>query len=158
MTGAKRTVEVCDETLRDGGQAEGIAFSVESKLILLQAFDEFGIHFVVGGWPFSNPRDIEFFKRAKELNLKTANLMPLRQHAAQKSAAPTKTRTCLRLSTPAARYATIFGKSWTFHATEILGVSLEDNLEMIRSSVDFLTQSGMNVLYDAEHFFDGLST
>lgn len=154
MIGAKRTVEVCDETLRDGGQAEGIAFSVESKLILLQAFDEIGIHFVVGGWPFSNPRDIEFFKRAKELDLKTANLMPFGS-TRRKNLPPDEDPNLLALVDTGCRYATIFGKSWTFHATEILRVSLEENLEMIRSSVDFLTQRGMNVLYDAEHFFDG---
>ena len=154
MTEDKRRVEVCDETLRDGGQAEGISFSVESKLILLQAFDAFGIDFVVGGWPFSNPSDIEFFKRAKELDLQTAQLMPFGS-TRRKNAAPDEDANLLALIDTGCRYATIFGKSWTFHATDILGVTLEENLEMIRSSVDFLTQSGMSVLYDAEHFFDG---
>ncbi|MBT5713436.1 citramalate synthase, partial [Candidatus Poribacteria bacterium] len=151
---ADRRIEVCDETLRDGTQAEGIAFSVESKLRLLQEFDGLGIDFVVGGWPFSNPRDIEFFRRAKEVSLRHTQLMPFGS-TRRKDNAPEDDPNLLALVETGCRHATIFGKSWELHATEILRVTLEENVEMIRSSVRFLTDAGMSVLYDAEHFFDG---
>ena len=151
---ADRRIEVCDETLRDGTQAEGIAFSVESKLRLLQEFDGLGIDFVVGGWPFSNPRDIEFFRRAKEVSLRHTQLMPFGS-TRRKDNAPSEDPNLVALVETGCHYATIFGKSWELHATEILRVTLEENVEMIRSSVRFLTDAGMSVLYDAEHFFDG---
>jgi len=150
-----RRIEIYDTTLRDGSQAEGIAFSVEGKLHLLQEFDRLGIDFVEGGFPFSNPRDVEFYQRAKLIELQHAKLVPFGS-TRRKDRAPEDDPNLLALLEAGCGYATIVGKTWDLHAREILGISLETNLELIRSSAEFLTSHGVQVIYDAEHFFDGL--
>ncbi|MDA1190443.1 MAG: citramalate synthase [Candidatus Poribacteria bacterium] len=147
-------VEIYDTTLRDGSQGEGIAFSVESKIRLLQEFDSIGIDFVEGGWPFSNPRDMEFYRRAKSLDLKHAQVVPFGS-TRRKGIDPSDDPNLHALLETGCRHTTIFGKSWDLHATEILGVTLDENVELVRSSVAYLTEQGTQVIYDAEHFFDG---
>jgi 2-isopropylmalate synthase len=149
-----RRIETYDTTLRDGSQAEGIAFSVESKLRLLQEFDRLGIDFVEGGFPHSNPRDVEFYQRAKGIELRHANLVSFGS-TRHKNRDPDDDPNLQALVEAGCRYTTIFGKSWDLHVRDILDVSLDANLELIRSSVRFLVDNGLEVIYDAEHFFDG---
>ena len=147
-------VEFYDTTLRDGSQAEGVAFSVEDKLIIIEALDTLGIHYIEGGYPGSNPKDIELFKRAKSMPLETAKVVPFgstRRH----SNAPDADPNLVALLDTGARTVTIFGKSWRLHATDVLRVTAEQNLELIESSVQYLAENGREVIYDAEHFFDG---
>ncbi len=143
-----------DTTLRDGSQAEGINFSVTDKLLIAQRLDALGVPYIEGGWPGSNPKDIEFFKRIKSASLKNAKV------AAFGSTRRTKTdvaedhnlRKLLEAETPV---VTIFGKSSPFHVAEILRTTREENLKMILESVRYLKEHGRECVYDAEHFFDG---
>ena len=147
-------VDFYDTTLRDGSQAEGVAFSVEDKLIIIEALDKLGIRYIEGGYPGSNPKDIEFFKRAKGMVLETATIVPFgstRYPTYTVDADPNLTA----LLDTGARTVTIFGKSWRLHATDVLRVTAEENLELIESSVGYLVENGREVIYDAEHFFDG---
>ena len=147
-------VEFYDTTLRDGSQAEGVSFSVEDKLIIIDALDNLGIHYIEGGYPGSNPKDIEFFKRAKDLTLDTAIVVPFGS-TRYPTYTPEDDPNLSALLDTGARFVTIFGKSWQLHATEVLRVSAEDNLDLIESSVRYLVENGREVIYDAEHFFDG---
>ncbi len=147
-------VELYDTTLRDGSQGEGVAFSVEDKLLIIEALDRLGIHYIEGGYPGSNPKDIEFFKSAKAMNLQHAEVVPFgsTRHPRYR---PSEDPNLLALLDTGARTVTIFGKSWKLHATDVLRVMTEENLDLIESSVRFLVESGRGVIYDAEHFFDG---
>ncbi len=149
-------VEFYDTTLRDGSQAEGVAFSVEDKLIIIQALDKLGIRYIEGGYPGSNPKDIEFFKRAKEMTLESAKVVPFGS-TRYPSYDPDEDPNLSALLETGTRTVTIFGKSWKLHATDVLRVSAEENLEIIESSVNYLVDNGREVIYDAEHFFDGYS-
>lgn len=147
-------IEIYDTTLRDGSQREGISFSVEDKRRILLRLDELGVDLIEGGWPGSNPKDVEFFALARKLSLKSARL------AAFGSTRRPDTRVeddrnlqlLLEAETPV---VTIFGKSWDLHVTEALRTTLDENLRMIEESVAFLAGRGREVIYDAEHFFDG---
>jgi 2-isopropylmalate synthase len=147
-------VELYDTTLRDGTQGEGVSLSVDDKLKLVKCLDHFGIDYVEGGWPGSNPKDAEFFLRAKELKLEHAKLTAFgstrRAHRAVEEDANLAALIASGVST-----ATIFGKSWDFHVREALRTTLDENLRMITESVAFLRKHGLTVIYDAEHFFDG---
>jgi len=147
-------VLIYDTTLRDGTQGEGISFSADDKLLVAQAIDAFGYDYIEGGWPGSNPRDMEFFARAKSLNLKHAKLAAFgsTRRASLGASEDPQLRTLLDADTPV---VTIFGKTWRLHVTDVLRTSLEENLLMIEDSVRFLKQNGREVIYDAEHFFDG---
>jgi len=147
-------VELYDTTLRDGSQGEGVAFSVEDKLLIIEALDRLGIHYIEGGYPGSNPKDVEFFKQAKALKLQHAEVVPFGS-TRYRGNAPSEDANLLALLDTGARTVTIFGKSWKLHATDVLRVTPEDNLDIIESSVGFLTENGRQVIYDAEHFFDG---
>ena len=147
-------VELYDTTLRDGSQAEGVAFSLEDKLLILQALDELGIDYVEGGYPGSNPKDVEFFRRAKEMQLSHTQVVPFGS-TRYPSFSPEEDPNLLALLDTTAHVVTIFGKSWKLHATDVLRVTPEENLELIESSVRFLVEHGREVIYDAEHFFDG---
>ena len=149
-------VEFYDTTLRDGSQAEGVAFSVEDKLIIIKALDKLGIRYIEGGYPGSNPKDIEFFKRAKDMMLETATIVPFGS-TRYPSYDPEDDPNLSALLDTGARNVTIFGKSWRLHATDVLRVSAEDNLKLIESSVQYLVENGREVIYDAEHFFDGFA-
>lgn len=148
-------IQIYDTTLRDGTQGERVAFSVGDKLRVTALLDALGVDYIEGGWPGANPRDSEFFARARrESRLKNARLAAFGS-TAHPGAAPEKDanlRALLAAETPA---VTIFGKSWTLHARQALGISEAENLELIERSVAFLARAGREVIFDAEHFFDG---
>ena len=148
------SVKIFDTTLRDGSQTLGITFSCEDKLDILKKLDEFGVDFVEGGWPGSNPRDDEFFRKASELNLKHCELVAFGSTRRFGTSASEDQGMKLLADCPV-EWCCIFGKSWDFQVTTALGIELEQNLEMISDSVKFLRESGKKVMFDAEHFFDG---
>lgn len=149
-----RLVKIYDTTLRDGQQMEGIAYSIEDKVRIAQKLDEFGVHYIEGGWPGANPKDISFFKRIKRVPIRNAKIAAFGSTKKPKIAAEADTNLnmLLEAKTPV---ITIFGKSWDLHVKDALKVSLEENLSMIRESVRYLKSQGVEVIYDAEHFFDG---
>jgi 2-isopropylmalate synthase len=150
-------VELYDTTLRDGAQKEGISFSVVDKLNIARKLDELGVHYIEGGWPGSNPKDIEFFKRAKDLKLRKATLAAFGSTRAPH--ASTEEDTNLRAFAEAGtKVVTIVGKSADLQVTRVLETTLEENLAMIRDSVRYLKGRGLTVFFDAEHFFDGYKT
>ena len=145
---------IYDTTLRDGTQGEQISFSAEEKLRITQKLAELGVQYIEGGWPGSNPKDMRFFQMAKEARLKTA---PLTAFGSTRRAntLPEKDPNLQALLQAETLTIAIFGKSWDLHVTEILGVPLEENLAMISDSVRYLKSKGKEVVFDAEHFFDG---
>ena len=147
-------VELYDTTLRDGAQGEGVSFSVNDKLKICEELDLLGVHFIEGGWPGANPKDIEFFKKARLLNLKNSKLVAFgsTRHAASSAA---NDKVLNGLISAQTEYVTIFGKSWDLHVREVLRVDLDENVKMIAESIKFLKSKGKIVIYDAEHFFDG---
>ena len=149
-------VKIYDTTLRDGTQGEGVSFSVEDKLLIARKLDELGIDYIEGGWPGSNIRDAEFFARARKLSLKHARLTVFGStcHPRNRPEADPNLAALLEAETPT---ITIFGKSWNLHVIKALGITLEHNLEIIESSVAYLKSEGREVIYDAEHFFDGFA-
>ncbi len=147
-------VEIYDTTLRDGAQGEGLAYSVEDKIKIALALDEIGVAFIEGGWPGANPKDVEFFERAKSMRLNAAQLAAFgsTRRANAVAADDAVVQGLLAAETPV---VTIFGKSWDFHVDVALKTTLEENLRMIADTVSHLKHCGRRVLYDAEHFFDG---
>lgn len=147
-------VFIYDTTLRDGTQAEGISLTVEDKLKIARKLDELGVNYIEGGWPGSNPKDMEFFERVRELPWKQARISAFgsTRKAGTRAGDDPNIRALLDTETPV---VTIFGKSWDLHVTTALKTTLEENLAMIRESVGFLKERGREVIYDAEHFFDG---
>ncbi len=144
-----------DTTLRDGTQGEGVNLSVDDKLKVARRLDEFGVDYIEGGWPGSNPKDVEFFARAHaELKLKHARMAAFGStcRAETDPADDPQIQLLVKAETPV---ITIFGKTWDLHVTDVLRTSLEENLRMIRDSVSYLVAQGKEVVYDAEHFFDG---
>ncbi len=149
-----KKVAIFDSTLRDGAQAEGISFSVEDKLKLLGLLDEHGIDYIEAGNPGSNPKDLEFFARAKTVPLKHARLAAFGSTRRRdiKVEQDSNVQSLLLADTPV---IVIFGKSWDFHVTDIIRTTLDENLAMIRETLAFFKAQGKEVVYDAEHFFDG---
>ncbi|MFQ6130999.1 MAG: citramalate synthase [Armatimonadota bacterium] len=150
-----RRVSVFDTTLRDGCQAEGVTFSVKDKLRIARRLDELGIAYIEGGWPNpTNPRDLDFFRRAQDLELTHAKITAFgsTRRAQVTPEDDANLNTLIEAQTPT---VAIFGKSWTLHVTAVLRVELEQNLRMVEDSVRFLAEQGREVIYDAEHFFDG---
>ena len=143
-----------DTTLRDGTQGEGFQLSVFDKLRIAERLDAFGIDFIEGGWPGSNPKDVEFFREAKSLKLKHAKLAAFGSTRRANTPVGDDPQVALLLEaeTPV---VTIFGKSWELHVTEVLRTTVEENRAMIRDTVAHLVKHGREVRYDAEHFFDG---
>jgi 2-isopropylmalate synthase len=143
-----------DTTLRDGTQGEDVSFSVEDKLRIARSLDELGVHYIEGGWPGSNPRDVEFFNRARSLNLQQAKLAAFGSTCRAKSRATddANINALLEAETPV---VTIFGKSWLLHVHDALNISEEQNIDIITDSVSHLSERGREIVYDAEHFFDG---
>ncbi|MDR0909911.1 MAG: citramalate synthase [Spirochaetaceae bacterium] len=147
-------IEIFDTTLRDGAQGEGISFSLQDKLAVLQALDDLGVAWIEAGNPGSNPKDMEFFRIAQSRKLKTAKLCAF--GSTRRKGMACKDDTILQgLLDAATEAVVIFGKSWDLHVTEVLKVSLEENLAMISETVAYLKDKGRTVIYDAEHFFDG---
>jgi 2-isopropylmalate synthase len=147
-------VTLYDTTLRDGSQGEGVHFSLQDKLRVARKLDEIGIHYIEGGWPGSNPKDEAFFCEARSLVLKRAKLAAFGCTRRARGTAA-EDPNLLKLVESEAPVLTIFGKSWTVHVTDVLRATLDENLEMIADSVRFLKSQGREVIYDAEHFFDG---
>jgi 2-isopropylmalate synthase len=149
-----QAIKIYDTTLRDGTQGEGVSFTVAAKLRVAEKLDQFGVDYIEGGWPGSNPRDMAFFEEARDLQLKHAKIAAFGSTCRVKvdAAEDPQLQLLLEADTPV---VTIFGKSWLLHVTEIIRTTAEENLRMIEDSVRFLTKSGREVIYDAEHFFDG---
>jgi 2-isopropylmalate synthase len=149
-----KPVYIYDTTLRDGTQGEGFQLSGLDKLRIARYLDQFGVDYIEGGWPGSNPKDVEFFQEAKKLDLKHAKLAAFgsTRRANVKVEDDAQVRLLLEAETPV---VTIFGKSWELQVTEILRTSVEENQAMIRDTVAYLVKNGREVVYDAEHFFDG---
>ncbi|WP_333654226.1 citramalate synthase [Dissulfurispira sp.] len=149
-----RQIEIYDTTLRDGSQAEDIAFSVEDKLRITEKLDELGVHYIEGGWPGSNPKDAEYFKKVRKLPLSNSVVVAFgsTHRPRHKVQDDTNIKTLIDSK---AKVITIFGKTWDFHVKEALRVSLEENLEIIHNSVAYLKKYVEKVFFDAEHFFDG---
>lgn len=149
-----KPVFLYDTTLRDGTQGEGFQLSGLDKLRIAERLDEFGIDYIEGGWPGSNPKDIEFFREAKKLTLKHAKLAAFGSTRRADTAVEEdpQVRLLLEAETPV---VTIFGKSWELQVTEVLRTTVEENQAMIRDTVAHLVKHGREVIYDAEHFFDG---
>ncbi len=147
-------VEVFDTTLRDGAQGEGITFSVQDKIAVARALDELGVAWIEAGNPGSNPKDLEFFRAAGDLGLTTAKLCAFGA-TRKKGVTPQEDPGVQSLLSAGTDAVVLFGKSWDLHATQVLRVTLEENLAMIRETVAFFKDAGKTVIYDAEHFFDG---
>lgn len=147
-------IYIYDTTLRDGAQGEGITFSLEDKLKVAQRLDEVGVHFVEGGWPGSNAKDMEFFQRARSLPLKQTQVAAFgaTRRAGATCEADPQIKLLLDADTPV---VTLVGKSWDLHVHHVLETTLDENLAMIGDSVRYFVGQGRRVFYDAEHFFDG---
>ncbi len=155
MSAAPSTrIWIYDTTLRDGTQREGISVSIEDKLRIARQLDQLGIPFIEGGWPGANPKDVQFFWQLKEEPLTQAEVVAFcfTRRPSMTAAEDPMLQAILAAGT---RWVTIFGKSWDLHVTEGLKTSLEENLAMIRDTIEYLRSSGRRVIYDAEHWFDG---
>jgi 2-isopropylmalate synthase len=154
MERLNKMVQILDTTLRDGSQGEGVTFSSEDKIKVARALDEFGVHYIEGGWPGSNPKDIAFFKKIRKFQLKNAKVTAFGSTRRMKNK-PDEDENLGAIVSTDAPVATIFGKTWDLHVTDALRVPLKKNIEMIEDSIAFLLSRGLEVIYDAEHFFDG---
>jgi len=148
------TIKLFDTTLRDGSQAEGISFSAHDKMRIAQELDRLGIHYIEGGWPGSNPKDNQFFQEARKLKLKNAKLVAFGS-TRRKNTPANKDSNLVAIVKSGVKVACIFGKSWDMQVTHALRATLDENLAMIAESVKFLKSKKLEVIYDAEHFFDG---
>lgn len=150
----RRSVEIYDTTLRDGSQGEGINFSARDKLRIAEKLDAFGVHYIEGGWPGSNPKDMEFFQQAAKRKWKSARIaaFSMTRRKGMAVAEDDLMRQVLEAETPV---ATIVGKTWLLHVTEVLRARPDENLTMIADTVRYLNDEGRTVIYDAEHAFDG---
>ncbi|MFH1779147.1 MAG: citramalate synthase [Candidatus Omnitrophota bacterium] len=147
-------VKLYDTTLRDGAQTEGISYSVIDKVRIAQKLDHLGIHYIEGGWPGSNPKDMSFFKEAKRARFTNSLIAAFgsTRRANTKAWNDSNVRSLLEAGT---KVVTIFGKSWDLHVKDVLRTSLDENLKMISETVAYLKSKGREVFFDAEHFFDG---
>ena len=153
--GDKASIEIYDTTLRDGSQLEGISLTVEDKLRIAEQLDWLGVHYIEAGWPGANPKDDEFFRRVpSELKLETSILVAFGSTRRVKGKVDSDD-TLRHLVEANVGTVCIVGKSWDYHVTEALGTTLDEGVAMVGDSVEFLRRSGMDVLFDAEHFFDG---
>src|SRR5687767_2001321 len=153
--GLPARVEIYDTTLRDGAQLEGISLTVDDKLRIAEQLDWLGVHYIEAGWPGSNPKDDDVFRRAvSELDLDTSTLVAFGSTRRPKGKVDSDDtlRHLLDAGTPA---VCIVGKCWDYHVTEALGTTLDEGVAMVSESVEFLRGNGLEVLFDAEHFFDG---
>jgi len=148
-------IQIYDTTLRDGTQREGLSLTCQDKLHIAELLDDLGVAYIEGGWPGSNPKDAEFFERAKTLQLRHAKLASFGM-TCRPNTAPGDDANCLAMVTAATPVVTVVGKTWTLHVTDVLRTTLEENLRMIRDTVAYFKSLGREVIYDGEHFFDGL--
>lgn len=149
-----RSIEIYDTTLRDGSQAEDVSFSVEDKLRITEKLDELGVHYIEGGWPGSNPKDAEFFKKVRRLRLSSSIITAFGSTQRPKIHVHEDGNIKALLDSQA-RVITIFGKTWDFHVKEALKIPLDANLVIIYDSINYLKRHVEKVFFDAEHFFDG---
>ena len=147
-------IYIYDTTLRDGAQTEGVNFSLEDKLRITQKLDEFGVHYIEGGWPGANPKDTLYFKEVKKLPLKHSKVVAFgsTRRPYKRVEEDQLVLNLVKAETPA---VTIFGKSWDLHVLEALKTTLDENLKMVKETCEFLKKHGVEVIFDAEHFFDG---
>jgi 2-isopropylmalate synthase len=150
----KPDVEIYDTTLRDGSQGEGINFSVVDKLRIAEKLDAFGVHYIEGGWPGSNPKDMEFFKQAARRRWKSAKIAAFSM-TRRKGVPVHKDALMQQILEARTPVVTIVGKTWLLHVTEVLRATPDENLAMIGDTIRFLKDHGKTVIYDAEHSFDG---
>lgn len=143
-----------DTTLRDGTQREGLSVSIEDKLRIARRLDQLGIPFIEGGWPGANPKDVQFFWQLQEDPLKQAEIVAFCSTRRPNSTAATEPM-LQDILAAGTRWVTIFGKSWDLHVTTSLKTTLEENLAMIRDTIEYLRSQGRRIIYDAEHWFDG---
>ncbi len=147
-------IQIYDTTLRDGTQREGISLSCEDKLRVAQRLDELGVAFIEGGWPGSNPKDAEFFARARDVKWQRAVIAAFGS-TCRVGGAPEDDANVKALLDSGAPVCTVVGKTWTIHVTDVLRASLDENLRIVEKSVAYLRAQGRRVMYDAEHFYDG---
>ncbi|MBN1248999.1 MAG: citramalate synthase [Anaerolineae bacterium] len=145
---------VYDTTLRDGTQAEGISLSLEDKVKIAQLLDELGVDYIEGGWPGSNPKDAAFFERAQQLDLRHARITAFGS-TCRVGKQPEEDANIQAMLAAGTDVIALVGKSWRLHVEDVLRTNLEENLRIIRDSTAYLKQHGKEVIYDAEHFFDG---
>ena len=148
------SVVIYDTTLRDGSQAEDVSFSVEDKIRIAQKLDELGIHYIEGGWPGSNPKDLQFFQEIKSVSPSRAKIAAFGS-TCRAGVLPKDDANIQTLIEAGTKVVTIVGKSWDVHPLEALNITLDQNLEMIYRSIQFLKEHVEEVIFDAEHFFDG---
>lgn len=149
-----KSIKLYDTTLRDGTQAEGINFSSEDKLLIARKLDEFGIHYIEGGWPGSNPKDIEFFKKIRAFKLRHARVAAF--GSTRRAGTPVAHDVnVIRIREANTPVVTIFGKSWMLHVREVLRTTPDENCAMVVDTVRYFKKLGKELIYDAEHFFDG---
>jgi 2-isopropylmalate synthase len=154
MKSIDRKIEIYDTTLRDGAQSEDISFSVEDKLLITEKLDELGVHYIEGGWPGSNPKDVEYFKKVRKVSLENSRIVAFGstyrpRHKVEDDA------NIKALLNSNADILTVVGKTWDFHVREALRITLDENLELIHNTVSYLKKHVEKVFLDAEHFFDG---
>ena len=149
-----RRITLYDTTLRDGSQGEQVNLSAKDKLRIAQKLDEFGIRYVEGGWPGSNPKDVRFFEIARKASFQTLSLIAFGS-TRRAGIRPEDDKNIRELLKAETETVTIFGKSWDLHVSQILRVSLDENIAMIGETIDYLKKQGREVIFDAEHFFDG---
>lgn len=148
-------IDVYDTTLRDGSQGEGVHFSLQDKLLITQRLDDLGIDYIEGGYPLSNPKDAQYFQEVAKLRLRHSRIAAfgMTRRRGVSAGDDIGMQALVAAQTPV---ITIVGKTWDLHVTDVLSVDLEENLAMIRESIQFCRSRGRRVFYDAEHFFDGL--
>ncbi|HAN20631.1 MAG: citramalate synthase [Clostridiales bacterium GWF2_36_10] len=150
----KHRVEIFDSTLRDGAQGEGISFSVNDKLNIVKSLDAFGVDYIEAGNPGSNPKDMDFFKQVSNIELKNAKLCAFGS-TCRNGVKPEDDANIKSLLASNTKVVVIFGKAWDLHVTEILKISLEENLNIVKNTIEYLKSNDKYVIFDAEHFFDG---
>jgi len=143
--------------LRDGAQTHGVSFSLQDKLSIAQRLDDLGVRYIEGGWPGSNPKDMEFFKAIRKIFLKDSEIVAFGS-TRKKNIASEKDSMLNALLETKVKIVVIFGKSWDLHVTEVLHTTLDENLRMVEDSIEYLKDHNLNVIFDAEHFFDGFKS
>lgn len=149
-----KKLQILDTTLRDGAQAEGISFSVDDSLKITKKLDWLGIDYIEGGWPGSNPKALKYFKKVKSIDLENAKIAAFTS-TRRKNTSPSKDPILNKVVEVTPVACCIFGKTWDLHVEKALGTTNKENLKMIEESVSYLKEKGMEVIFDAEHFFDG---